>query len=330
MRAENQLAISVDLGENEREPSGFLECIVLSEKMGFDAAWLGDHFLPWIHNGGRSSSVWPLIGAALQSTKKILVGPLVATPIGGRYHPATLAQSSATVDSMFPGRLILSVGTGEAVNEFPFLGHWPDWHERIERLSEGVELMKKLWKSPSYFDFDGKFFKMKQVFLYTKPKTNLEVYFSALGKGSARYAGKYGDHLLTLSQECSLEKCKEEIFPSFERGAKDAGKNPGKMNKVVSLGFTLDDQENFLKASRQTAATNSWDETDPRKIESMGPSVSDDKILRTTYFCSDWDDVVDLISKFQEAGATHIILQPGANEERIKEYGERILKHFRT
>ena len=167
--------------------------------------------MPWMDSGKRSAFVWSLMGSALEASKKIQVGPYVSTPIGARYHPAIVAQASATLDNMYPGRFIIGVGTGEAVNEAMFLpSGWPRWKERTDRLVEGVELMKRLWSSDSYFDFQGNYFKMNQVFLYTKPKTNLKVYFSAVGEKFAEISGKYGDGLITLG--CVIRTRDAEIL----------------------------------------------------------------------------------------------------------------------
>jgi G6PDH family F420-dependent oxidoreductase len=330
----DSLKISLDIGENEKDPTEFRDCVILADKLGFDSAWLGDHFMPWIHSGNKSAYVWSLMGACLEKTGNIKVGPFVTTPIGGRYHPAIIAQASATLDNMYPGRFLLSVGTGEALNEVPFFGNneWPSWRERNDRLVEGIALMRKLWESPSYFDFEGKYFKMKQVFLYTKPKTDLEIYFSGIGPKSAYNAGRYADHLVTLTSHNSLALCKSVIFPSFERGARDAGKDPKRMEKVVSLSFTLEDKQSYLKSAKRTAgiiAKGSWNMADPRQIEAMGPSVSDEELLKSTYLCSNWEDVIEIISKFHEIGATEVTLFSGPNQDLIRTYAKKILTHFR-
>ena len=57
----------------------------------------------------------------------------------GRYYPAIIAQAAATLDNMYPGRIMLGVGTGEALNERPFWNdRWPKWEERMDRLAEGI------------------------------------------------------------------------------------------------------------------------------------------------------------------------------------------------
>ena len=330
-RSSKPLEIALDIGENEKDPQEFKECVILAEKLGFDVAWLGDHFMPWAHSSDRSSYVWSLMGACLEATKKIRLGPYVTTPIGARYHPLIIAQAAATLDNMYPGRFLLTVGTGEAMNEAPFFG-WPNWNERMERLVEGIQMIRKMWESKTFFDFDGKYFKANQIYLYTRPRTNMKIYVSGVGPKAARAAGEFGDALITLSHENAFERCRDVIFPAFEEGARSAGKDPSKMEKLVSLSFTLKDPQTFAKTERRYAgivAKKSFNEPDPRKIEQMGRDLSDEELIKSTAFCKNWNDVLELISKFRELGTTMIVLNSGADKKLIRTFGQKILPHFK-
>ena len=158
---------------------------IAAEKAGFDYLWLGDHFFPWHQSFRHCFFVWEVLAAVGARTKSIKFGPDVTVPIGGRYHPAVIAQAAATMDNMFPGRFVLGVGSGEAISEARFFGRWPRWDERQERLIEAIDLIKMLWTKKEYFDFEGKRFKMTNVFGHLKPKTQIPIYVSALGGRSA-------------------------------------------------------------------------------------------------------------------------------------------------
>ena len=322
-KSSRPIKIGLDIGENDKDPAQFRDAVVLAERLGFDVAWLGDHFMPWVHSGDRSAFVWSLMGSCLEATKKIRIGPYVTTPIGGRYHPATIAQASATLDNMYPGRLALGVGTGEAMNEAPFLSEWPGWRGRMDRLIEGTLLMRKLWASESYFDFQGEFFKANQIFLYTKPRTDLRILISAVGEKSSSLAGEYGDGLITLSSRNPLDRIRDMVFSNFDAGARKAGKDPTKLEKVVTVSFTLDSPETFLKRSRGPSgnfAKGSLDEPDPRKIEQMGYGLTDEVMMKSTNFCSSWSDVIELIWKFREIGATQVVLPSGPDAKIIRTF----------
>ena len=331
-KSSRPIKIGLDIGENDKDPGEFRDAVILAEKLGFDVAWLGDHFMPWVDSGNRSAFVWSLLGSCLQATKRIRVGPYVTTPIGGRYHPAMIAQASATLDNMYPGRFVLGVGTGEAMNEAPFMSEWPGWRGRMDRLLEGTLLMRKLWTSRSYFDFQGEFFSASQIFLYTKPRRDIGILISSVGEKSAALAGEYGDGLITLSSRNPFDRIRDVVFSNFDGGARKAGRDPAKMEKLVTISFTLDSPEAFLKKSRGHTgnfAKGALDEPDPRKIEEMGYGLPDDVLLRSTTFCSKWSDVVELIWKFREIGATQVVLPSGPDTKLIRTYAQKLLPQLK-
>jgi coenzyme F420-dependent glucose-6-phosphate dehydrogenase len=319
--------IQLDIGENYYDPRQFVDAAVYAEGLGFKTAWFGDHFVPWFHSGRRSAFVWPVLGVALDRTSKIRLGPLVTTPLGARYHPALIAQASATLDNMYPGRLLLGVGTGEALNETPFWhDRWPEWEERIARLTEGITLMKKLWNSKKPFSFHGKFFSAKFYYLYTKPKNKIPTYFSAIGRRAAYYAGFHADHLVTMSPRNSIEKLEKEILPEFERGCRDAGKRRGGI--VVSLGFSFDTPSILVRDSWRTLGwmrRDSWSIENPVAVEKAGRKVGIEDVKRQIHFIKGWRDLIKLIDDYAEMGANAIVLITEADKKKIRDVAHNVL-----
>jgi len=326
------IKISVDLGENYNDPQRFAECALIAEKYGFDTVWYGDHFLPWFHGGNKSSFVWSVMPVALDKTKKIKVGPDVTCPIGGRFHPAIVAQACATIDNMYPGRFLVGVGSGEAINEARFFPDgWPNWNERIERLCEATTLMRQMWSETDYFDFHGKYFSMNEIYLYTRPKTAIPIYFSALGPKAASLAGTYGDHLVTIG---TPKRCTDVLFPAFEEGARKSGKDPERSEKMILLDVFFGTKEEGLKKLKETGEAGpadmaSFGVLDPRKIEEIGHSVSDDKILSTKLFCPEPEDLISAIESYVDIGVNHVDIVTNSFPDKIQLVGEKVLPHFR-
>jgi len=309
----------------------FVECTAVADKYGFDTVWFGDHLLPWTHRRRGAPFVWSTMPVALDRTRKVNVGVFVTTPIGGRYQPLIMAQAAATLDNMYPGRFALGVGSGEAMNDALFFPQgWPKWHERIERLAEAILLTRKAWESTDYFSFEGRYFKVENFFLYTKPKARIPICFSALGQESASYAGTFADHLITINPP---ETCRDVIFPSFESSATKAGKDPSRMEKIVPISVWFIDKKRGAEEVRRSGdagllAKEARDERDPRKIEKMSESVSDDRILASKCFYSSPDDLIDRIDRYRKAGATHITFDIQSFPERIETLGEKVLPYF--
>lgn len=285
-----------------------LKYLVRLERTGFDAVWLGDHFYPWHHSFKHNFYVWSLLPVVLSRTKTIKGGVAVTVPIGARYHPALIAQASATIDVMFPGRFLLGVGSGEAMNESPFFGYWPKWEERIERLVEGIELIKRLWREHDFFKFDGKYYKMPFAFLYLKPKTEIPIYFSAMGEKSAYVAGKHADRLMTVA---GIERYRTVILPNFEKGCAESGRDPTAIEKAVSFGGGIGDPKAVVNRIKTYIAGASlkemFNEPDPRKIQEAGSKIDDEQILRSMCISETGTDIIETFDQFRKLGVNQVI-----------------------
>src|SRR5689334_22731442 len=119
-------------------PGPLLDFACLAERLGFDSAFVSDHFQPWRHNGGHAPNSIAWLGALGARTSRLTIGTSVLTPTF-RYHPSIVAQAFGTLGAMFPGRVVLGIGTGESLNEVPATGQaWPEFKERFARLREAV------------------------------------------------------------------------------------------------------------------------------------------------------------------------------------------------
>ena len=125
-------------------PRELLEFAVKAEEIGLDVVAISDHFQPWRHNTGHAPYSIGWLSALGERTERVMLATSVLTPTF-RYHPSVVAQAFATLACLNPGRVLLGIGGGEAMNERPAIGiEWPKYKERIARLTESVELMRKL------------------------------------------------------------------------------------------------------------------------------------------------------------------------------------------
>src|SRR3982074_227720 len=102
-------------------PSQLLDFAVEAEQNGFDSVFVSDHLQPWRHSDGHAPFAVAWLAAAGERTSRVLLGTSVTTPTF-RYHPAIVAQAFGTLGALFPGRVVLGVGTGESLNEVPATG----------------------------------------------------------------------------------------------------------------------------------------------------------------------------------------------------------------
>jgi len=286
------------------------------EKAGFDSIWVPDHFAPFSHEFGLRNPVnavsWmalPILPLILSNTTTCAVGTNVLCPTL-RYHPAIIAQYFAQLDYLFPSRTILGVGTGEAVNETPIVGRFPPYRERMERLEEAVEVMRKLWTSEDYFNYDGKYYKLKNVFLYAKPKEKIPIVMSAFGEKSAELAGKVGDGIIIFWERPQQKR--DIILRRFVEAATKAGKDPETMIKAAYFqgGITSDPLPivTLAKSGLSWAKLSSIHEPDPRRVDEKAQTLSDEEVLKHCTFVSKVDDLIERFDSALKAGMNHLII----------------------
>lgn len=150
-----ELKLGYKASAEQFAPRELVELAVAAEAHGMDSATVSDHFQPWRHQGGHAPFSLSWMTAVGERTNRLLLGTSVLTPTF-RYNPAVIAQAFATMGCLYPNRVFLGVGTGEALNEIAtgYEGAWPEFKERFARLRESVGLMRQLW-SGDRVDFDG-------------------------------------------------------------------------------------------------------------------------------------------------------------------------------
>src|SRR5659263_629931 len=168
-------------------PTEILEYAAFAEANGFSGVMAADHFQPWVPAQGQSSFVWNVLSALGMATRGDL-GPGVTAPTF-RWHPAMVAQASATLEAMFPGRHWLGIGSGEALNEHIVGQYWPEAPERINRMFEAIEIITKLFTG-SLAGKDvkhiGSYYKLESTRLWTMPATPPPIYVATGGPVTAR------------------------------------------------------------------------------------------------------------------------------------------------
>src|SRR5215510_12121762 len=297
-------------GTEQYSPTELLEYAVIAEKAGFDSISASDHFHPWSEIG-EACFVWTWLGAAAAKTSKIALGTGVTCPIL-RYHPAVIAQAAATLACLGSnGACFLGVGTGEALNEYSVTAHWPAYKYRQAQTAEAIELIRALWTGEK-ITHRGTYYQTRQAKLYTRPRDPISLYISTMVPDSSRFAGEYGDGLVTVGGED--RETYREIFANFEAGAREAGKNPSQMPRMVELGVAYtDDEEKAIEyrknywAGTFVAALFTERIYTPKMSEENGKAVGADVIKEVVCISGDPEDHIELAQRYIDMGFDHLI-----------------------
>ena len=184
--------LGIFLSSEEHGAARLLDVARKAEDTGFRAAWISDHFHPWIDAQGESPFVWSTIGAIAAATRELRVTTAVTCPTV-RLHPAIVAQAAATSATLLPGgRFALGVGSGEALNEHILGDPWPGIEERLSMLEEAVAIMRELWAG-GVVSHSGDHYVVDRARLYSLPDTPPPVLVSAFGSKALRTAARIGD-----------------------------------------------------------------------------------------------------------------------------------------
>jgi coenzyme F420-dependent glucose-6-phosphate dehydrogenase len=300
-----------------------------AEAHGFTGVMAADHFQPWVPQQGEAAFVWNVMTAIGERTKGD-VGPGVACP-SFRMHPAIIAQASATLAAMYPGRHWLGLGSGEALNEHIVAGYWPETPERIARMFEAIEVIKKLFGSRDKdVKHEGKFFKLEATRLWTMPDETPPIYIATAGPVTAKKTGQYADGLITVG---APESKLEMIRAKCEEGCREAGKDPDAFRYILQLHLSWAPTDEEAMANAMTEWPNGGmkfpkqDIRSPLDFEQMAKLVRPEDFEGRMLITSDTDKHRAQIQRFLDLGFDQIYLHNvGRNQaEWIDVFGRDVL-----
>ena len=313
------------------DPRELVEIAVAAEAHGMESVAVSDHFQPWRHEGGHAPFSLTWMAAVGARTKTIQIGTSVMTPTF-RYNPAVIAQAFASMGVMYPGRIMLGVGTGEALNEIAtgWRGEWPDFKERFARLRESIDLMRRLW-TEERVNFDGEYYKTVDASIYDRPETPIPVYVAAGGPVVARYAGRAGDGFICTSGK-GMTLYTDELIPAVKEGAEKAERDYESIDRMIEIKLSYDtDPKVALENTRfwsplSLSAEQKHDITDPVEMEKAADALPIEQIAKRWIVGSDPDEVVASIKQYVDAGLNHLVFHaPGHDQRRFLELFERDL-----
>ena len=317
------------------DPRTLLDFGVAAERAGFDSVFVSDHFQPWRHTDGHAPYSMAWLGALGAKTERIVMGTSVMTPTF-RYHPSIVAHAFGTLGCLFPGRIILGIGTGESLNEVPATGmEWPEMKERFARLRESVRLMRQLW-AEERVTFEGDYYKTVDATIYDRPDQPVPIYIAAGGPMVAKYAGRAGDGFICTSGKAETLYT-EKLIPGMEAGLEASGRTKDQIDRMIEVKVSFDtDRQRAMEDTRHWAALalsaeEKMSVEDPLEMEKLADALPVERAASRWIVSTDPDEHVEKIGRYVDLGFNHLVFHaPGPDQARFMNlYAEHILPRLR-
>ncbi len=194
-----------------------------ADKIGMYSAWIGEHHFDSL---GVNSCPHLVLASLVPVTKRIRMAPAVAvTPL---HHPLRVAEEWATLDLLSGGRVDFAVGRGYDAKEYVPFG--ADYFTALERMEEGIEIIKKAWESPGKWSHKGRFYDIPEMAITPRPvQKKVPFYMACFTRASMELAGKHGLDIIWAPFAANM------TFGSMDNAVKEYrdtcakyGKKPGK------------------------------------------------------------------------------------------------------
>jgi F420-dependent oxidoreductase-like protein len=289
-----------------------------AESMGFDSFWVMDHFhqIPMVGTPDQPMlEGWTTISVLAGITTKIKLGTLVT---GVLYrHPSVLAKIAATLDVLSKGRLFMGIGASYFEGEstaygITSTGSFPSNQERLLRLEEAIQIIRKMWTEEPTASFNGKYYQIHNAYCNPKPiqKPSPPILVGGSGeRKTLKIVAKYADACNLFG---SAETLKRKLNILKEH-CKSVGRDYDSILKTT-LGAIIIDDDNEIAKKRVQQITKGMPEEQIREFAIYGTS----------------EGVLRQIKLLEEVGIQYLIvdLDPSRELEALEMFANIVMKKF--
>ena len=311
-------------------PRELVQHAVAAERTGFDFEVMSDHFFPWLSAQGHAPYAWSVLGAVAHATERVGLMTYVTCPTI-RYHPAIVAQKSATVQLLAEGRFTLGLGSGENLNEHVVGQGWPSVKDRQDMLREAIEVIREL-HTGELVDYRGEFFQVDSARIWDLPEQPVEIGVAVGGDRAVEELAPLADHLIATEPDAELVTQWNAIDGAPEIGTK------ARAVGQIPICWDPDEKTAVERAHEQFrwfAGGWSVNADLPTTAGFAGATqfVRPEDVADSIPCGPDLDAIVEAVRPFWEAGHTDVALvQIGGDtqEQFLAEIAEPLLEKLRA
>jgi G6PDH family F420-dependent oxidoreductase len=308
-------------------PKDLVRYAVDAERAGFDFEVSSDHYSPWLTEQGHAPYAWSVLGAVAQATERVELATYVTCPTM-RYHPAVIAQKSATMQLLADGRFILGLGSGENLNEHVVGEGWPSVAPRQDMLEEAITIIRQL-HSGELVTWEGEYFRVDSARVWDVPEGGVPIGIAVSGDKSIERFAPLGDHLISTEPEASL-------IEGWAKARSDAA--PSRSIGQIPISWAPDKQDAIERAHEQFRwFAGGWavnaDLPTPAGFEGASQFVRPEDVAEQIACGPDLDELAESARPFIDAGFTDLaIVQIGDELQQrfLDEVAEPLLERLRA
>jgi len=306
------------LSSEEHGPRALVEHGIRAERAGFRTAMISDHFQPWTRRQGQAPFVWTVLGALAQATERLELGTGVSAPLL-RISPLVLAHAGATAAALAPGRIFVSVGTGERLNEQVTGQRWPPIAERRAALEEAIGVIRRLWDGETVHH-RGPHVAVEAARLHTLPDVPPPLLVAASGRQGAELAGRLGDGLVGVSSDAN-------VVQVFEAAGGRGKRRHGQIHVCWARDHATARRTALEWWPQAAVATPLLTElARPQDFEAATADVTEEQVARQVVCGPDPADHLAAIARFVGAGYDHVYVhQVGPDQEGFFRFYEQVI-----
>lgn len=292
----------------------------LDSKSRFDYVWLADHFVTGFGTAFGSDGPylegWTTLAAVAQATERVRLGILVS---GNTYrHPAVLAKQATTVDHISNGRLEFGLGGAWHVYEHEVFGiPFLTTKERLDRLDEAAELIKKLWTEDRP-TFEGDYYQLKAP-PYNPPNVQTPhppILIGGAGeKRTLRTVARFAD-VANVSFEQAHPDTLRHKFEVLDGHCRDVGRDPSEIRRTVQVLLAMYDDDSM----------NQRMITGLQAMLQLTPEEARETVLTGTV-----DEARAHIERMQGAGVQEVyvtLMQTDGSQKMLEQFSEHVIPAF--
>jgi F420-dependent oxidoreductase-like protein len=292
--------------------------VTRAESMGFDSFWVMDHFhqIPILGTPDQLMlEGWTTISVLAGITTRIKLGTLV-TGVLYRY-PSVLAKIAATLDVLSKGRLFLGIGASYFEGEssaygITSSGSFPSNQERLLRLEEAIQIIRKMWSEEPSASFNGTYYQINNAYCNPKPiqKPSPSILVGGSGeRKTLKIVAKYADACNLFG---SIETIKRKLDVLKEH-CKSVGRDYDSILKTKLDLVVIDDNEEIAR----------------KRAQQFYRGIPEQQIRdREFAIYGTREDVSRQIELLEEAGIQYLIVhfEPSRELEALDIFSDNIIK----